>query len=165
MVPFTKRIWYHFPWQYGTIFSINMVPFSITIWYHILFGFRPYWKTVRLRPVFKISLFQSQKGYSYFVPLIRGGILEPTDYTEKIRNHCFSFARYAHLSSGFWVFLRKDATLTNPRTSAQGRFCFAVSSPSMTDLRRDKSMNISTSRTVLHAASHGHISGPAGLVD
>ncbi len=51
-----------------------------------------------------------------------------------------------------FLFLRKVANLTNPLNSAQGRFCFAVSSPSMTDLRRDKSINISTSRTVLHAA-------------
>ena len=67
MVPFTNRIWYHFPRQYGTIFSFNMVPFSSAIWYHILFGFRLYWKSIRLRPVFKISLFLLQKGFSCFV--------------------------------------------------------------------------------------------------
>ena len=57
-----------------------------------------------------------------------------------------------------FLFLRKVANLTNPLNSARGRFCFAVSSPSMTDLRCDKSMNLSTIRTVMHAASHGHIS-------
>ena len=66
MVPFANRMWYHFPYQYGTIFPINMVPFSIAIWYHILLGFRPYWKWIRLICLFKIILFQSQKGYGYF---------------------------------------------------------------------------------------------------
>ena len=66
MVPYFNRKWYHFSYQYGTIFSFNMVPFSPAIWYHILLGFSPYWKTVRLRPVFKISLFLFQKGFSYF---------------------------------------------------------------------------------------------------
>ena len=31
MVPFTKRIWYHFPNQYGTIFYRNMVPYSFRV--------------------------------------------------------------------------------------------------------------------------------------
>ena len=57
MVPFTKRIWYHFPWQYGTILPINMVPFSISIWYHFLLGFRPYWKSRRIICFFKTTLF------------------------------------------------------------------------------------------------------------
>ena len=70
MVPFTNRIWYHFPYQYGTIFSFNMVPFSIAIWYHILSRFRPYRKSIRPIVIFKISLFHLQKGYSS--PAVRG---------------------------------------------------------------------------------------------
>ena len=89
MVPFTNRIWYHFPYQYGTIFPINMVPFSIAIWYHILLGFRPYWKSIRLSPVSKISLFQSQKGFSCFAPVVREGFWSPR-ITRKTRKRTAS---------------------------------------------------------------------------
>ena len=77
MVSFTIWIWYHFPRQYGTIFSFKMVPFSIAIWYHILLGFRPYWKSRLLICLFKISLFQSQKGYGCFTPVVRGRFWSP----------------------------------------------------------------------------------------